>query len=284
MKKFLAALVVFVLLAVSVSVAAFFLLVDPAPLTRSEYLATLARITVFRHTGLVELDEREIKTLFRWSCTGKCHGADPVVTTRHTSREWKGIVERMRSANGASITGREEKVIVEYLLKNYGSNVPTILSPEANRFLKRYLWKSDFGESDLYVDVIYTPEAYFDIMGGAVEKERYGAEDHTVFMVYMNTHQGRLELYPLEDMAELKTPGGTLRPVEWNIIYASGDEHHIEGVLKFERIKDGSGEMELALYDLPGQKERLFSWVLPIPDYSTMSEELKRPRRSFDRR
>lgn len=280
MKRLLIALLVFVLLTVSAAVAAFFLLVNPAPLTRGEYLGALARITVFRHSSFVKLDEREIKTLFRWSCTGKCHGAEPIETTRHTSREWQSIIERMRFKNGAPITARQQKVLVEYLLKNYGSNVPTILSPEANRFLKRYLWKSDFGESDLYVDVIYTPEAYFDILGGALEKKRHGAGRYTVFMVYLNTHQDRLKHYPLDEMALLKTPSGELKPVDWKLIYVSGDDHHMEGVLKFETLGGGSGDMELVLSDLPGQKERRFYWTLPIPDIKSIRDELKRPRRS----
>lgn len=246
--------------------AAFMLLVRTAPLSRTEFVATYIELKAFKY-GIAELDENGRKTLYKWSCVAVCHGAEAIENTRHTSREWRTIVERMRTKNGASINRREEDEIVRYLEKNLGSNVPTILSPEANRFLKRYLWKSDFGESDLYVDIIYSPVEYFDIMGGILQGREYEAGEYLVFMVYLNTHQGQLEPWELEKLVTLRGADGTVHsPVDWRVVYESGDKHHLEGVLRFEKGSDaGSGFMEIALKDLPGQKERVFRWDLPVP-------------------
>lgn len=260
---------------VFLSAAAFMLLVDTAPLSKSEYLETWGRLAAFKYTGLIELEGDDIRTLYRWTCTGRCHGAEPIETSRHTSREWQSIIERMRVKNGASVNLREQELITAYLLKHFGSNVPTILSPEANTYLKRYLWKSDFGESDLYVDLIYSPVEYFNLMGEALAVKRYEADRNLVFMVYINTHQGKLQPFPLQDMAVLKAPSGeTIKPLDWKVLYESGDMHHIEGVLRFRQsfeLKDGA--MDVTLIDLPGQKERVFRWDLPIPRFDQVKAD-----------
>lgn len=268
MKKVIAAFLLTAGILLFLAFAAFMLIVRTAPLSRTEFLETFIRLKAFRH-GLAGLDENGRKTLYRWSCVGVCHGAEPIETSRHTSREWRAIVERMRAKNGASINTREEDEIVKYLEKNHGSNVPTILSPEANRFLKHYLWKSDFGESDLYVDIIYSPVEYFDLMGGVLQGREYEAGKYLVFMVYLNTHQGQLEPWALEKLVLLRDAKGSRQsPIDWRVIYESGDKHHLEGVLRFAKgMEAGDRFMELALYDLPGQKERVFRWDLPIPPF-----------------
>ncbi|MEE9614918.1 MAG: hypothetical protein V3W31_08240 [Thermodesulfobacteriota bacterium] len=283
MRVFLVAFGLFLAGAAFVAGVAFIFLVETAPLSKTEYLTTFARATAYGLTGRPELTEREVKTVYRWNCTGKCHGAEPVERSRHTAREWETIIQRMRTDNGADIGTREVELIAAYLKKNYGSNVPTVISREGGRYLKRHLWKSDFGESDLYVDVIYTPEEYFDLTGGGgADRERYEIDTKTVFVVYFNTHQNKLDPFPLEEMATLKTPGGgELRPLDWLVTYETGDNHHREGILRFEKVghtdsadpadMDGTeepgGTMELEMRDLPGQRLRVFSWELPIPAF-----------------
>ncbi len=275
MRKFLAALTVFAVVLFFVLAMVFLFLVDTAPLSRGEYLKTYFRTLSFKYTGRPELTDREVEILYRWSCTGVCHGAEPIETVRHTEREWRTIIERMMVRNGADINEREAEVIRTYLAAKFGSNVPTILSPEANRFLKRYLWKSDFGESDLYVDVIYTPPEYFDLMGGAAEARHYEVDDRMVFMVYFNTHQEKLTPFPLDKLATLRLADGReLKPLDWQVTYESGDKHHREGVLRFEKRGLPPGPMELVFRDLPGQKERVFYWELPIPEF-------RGPRKEF---
>src|SRR3989304_2779561 len=231
------ALLVFATLLLIMAITAFFLFIDTKPLNRFEYLNTMARITAFKFTGLPRLDDAETRFLYNNSCTRRCHSRDVVERAKHTPREWEDTVKRMRSVNNARLTDSEASAITKYLQKNYLSNVPTILSYEANRFLKQYLWRSDFGESDLYIDVIYTPVEYFNLMGGTSDAEKH-------------------------------KDSRTYEPTDWKVSYESGDLHHMEGVLRFKKVKNEKGFMELVLRDLPGQKERLFRWDLPVPEFN----------------
>ena len=267
MRPLVVTVLIFASILLVLASAAFFMFVDTRPMGRLEYLGLMGRITAFKFTGVPELDEAETRFLYNNSCTRRCHGRDVVERTKHTPREWEAVVNRMRLVNGARLTDKEAVTIMRYLQKNFSSNVPTILSDKANRFLKQYLWKSDFGESDLYIDVIYTPLEYFKLLGGAVEAEKYDVEDYAVFLVYLNTHQGRLKQFPMERLAVLKDKDGrSYEPFDWQVIYEGGDLHHREGVLRFKRVKDDKGFLELTLKDLPGQRERLFRWELPIPE------------------
>jgi len=266
-KQFLIALLLFISILAGLMGVAFFILIDPAPMGRWEYLYAMGRVTTFKYTGLVRLDEWEMRLLYENACVRRCHSKDVVERARHTAREWEGIVQKMRLVNKVRLTSPEIIAITRYLQKNYGSNVPTILSPSANHFLKQYLWRMDFGESDLYVDVIYTPLEYFKLMGSMVDVDRYEVDDHTVFLVYLNTHQERLSPFPMERLAVLRDDSNReYRPIDWKVTYESGDLHHREGVLIFQKIKGDKGFFELILRDLPGQRERVFRWELPIPE------------------
>ncbi|MBI5047826.1 MAG: hypothetical protein HZB54_02575 [Deltaproteobacteria bacterium] len=268
MRQLLVAVFVFTSLLFIVTIVAFFLLVDTRPMSRFEYLNVVARVTAFKFAGLTELDETEMKFLYNNSCTRKCHSKDVIERTKHTPREWENVVNRMRLVNGVRLADNEAVAITRYLQKKYLSNVPTILSNEANRFLKQYLWRSDFGESDLYVDVIYTPMEYFKIIGGISDAERHNVNEYEVFLVYLNTHQEKLPKPFMEKLAVLKDKDGkTYEPVDWKVSYESGDLHHMEGVLRFKKIKNDKGFMELILKDLPGQKERFFRWEMPVSEF-----------------
>ncbi|MBI5286050.1 MAG: hypothetical protein HY878_00470, partial [Deltaproteobacteria bacterium] len=227
MKQFFISLLAFVSILLAIAVITFLILIDPSPMGRWEYLYTMGRLETFRFTGWGRLDGRETRLLYENACIRRCHGREVVERSRHTAREWEMIVEKMRLVNKARLTRNEITTITRYLQKNYGSNVPTILSVEANRFLKQYLWRSDFGESDLYVDVIYAPLEYFRLMGGMADAERYRVDKHTVFLVYLNTHQEKLSPFPIERLAILKDASDRkYTPIEWKVTYESGDLHH----------------------------------------------------------
>jgi hypothetical protein len=262
-----------------VSVAAFFgflailafmlflILVDTTPMGKAEYLAQAGKISLFRYAGVGNLDDRELKLVYEGACTRRCHSRDVVERSAHTAREWEEIINRMRGINGAGLTKSEIRVITAYLAKRYGSNIPTILSPKGGKYLKKYLWRSDFGESDLYVDLIYTPLEYFKIVGGSSKVEGYGAGEYILLKVYLNTHQNKLDVYPLDELAVLKTDDDKkLKPVLWKVVYDSSDFHHREGLLVFDKAGRDAASMTVVLNDLPGQKERFFQWDLPIPE------------------
>lgn len=266
MKTLLLSLAIFIISSLILALAAFLFVIDTSPMGKMEFLAEKGKFALFRHTGYGTLDDGEIKRLYEGTCTRKCHGRDVIERTAHTAKEWKDIVDRMRVSNDASITDAEERTVTAYLAKRYGSNIPTILSAEGGRYLKKHLWRSDFGEEDLYVDIIYTPLQYFKVVGGSAIVEGYNADRYELFKVYINTHQGRLEPYPLEKLVTLITDqGGEYEPVIWKVIYESGDYHHREGLLVFKKTGKDVTALTLSVKDLPGQKERLFIWALPIP-------------------
>lgn len=267
MKAFLIATIIFIAFLATLTLAAFLILVDTSPVGKMEYLYEIGKLNVFRYTGLGSLNDAEIKMLYKNACTRKCHSRDVVERSAHNIREWEDIIRRMRSVNKARITESEAKVITAYLTKHYGSNIPTVLTAEGGKYLKKYLWRSDFGESDLYVDVIYTPVEYFNFVGGSSIVEGYRADGYTIFKVYINTHQNKLAPFLLEKLSLLKTSSGNeFRPILWKVIYESADYHHREGLLIFKKVDGNSTSMSLSLMDLPGQKERAFQWDLPIPE------------------
>lgn len=236
-------------------------------MSKWEFIYIKTRLALFRYTEVNTLKDGDDKFLYESSCARKCHSRDVVERTRHTAREWESVLQRMRFVNKADVRENEAVVIVKYLQKNFLSSTPTILSPEANKYLKQHLWKSDFGESDLYVDIIYTPIMYHTITGGGGETNGYNVKEYTVFLVYLNTHQNKLLPFEMEKLAVFRdNTGMEYKPVEWKVTYESGNLHHREGVLVFPKVKTDKGFIEIVLRDLPGQKERLFRWTLPIPE------------------
>ena len=132
---------------------------------KGEYLYTMGKLLLFRHSVVKEITSQESELLFKSTCDRKCHSFNVIERARHTRKEWTGIVRRMQEANGVMITKPEEQAaIVEYVTENYFSTRPTLLSPEDERFLKKH-WKADFGEGDLYIDVFYTTPEIARVLG-----------------------------------------------------------------------------------------------------------------------
>lgn len=269
MKTFFLSLVIFVVSAVLLVFAAYLFLVDTSPMGKMEYLAETGKFTIFRYTGYGDLDDHEIKRMYENGCTRKCHSRDVIERTVHTAKEWEDIVNRMRTVNNASVTDAEAAAVTAYLAKRYGSNIPTILSVEGGRYLKKYLWRSDFGEEDLYVDIIYSPVEYFKVIGGRSIVEGFSTKEYELFKVYINTHQNKLDKTPLDKLAILTTnEGKEYRPERWVIIYESGDSHHREALLVFKKIDESTSSFAIGIEGLPGRNVRLFDWEVPIPETS----------------
>lgn len=267
MRVFIITSAIFITFAAALAFAAFLILVDTTPMGKMEYLAKAGKLAIFRYTGVGRLSDSEAMLLYEDRCTRKCHSRDVIERSAHNAREWEGIIGRMSSVNKAGVTRNEARVITAYLTKRYGSNIPTILTPEGGKYLKKYLWRSDFGESDIYVDVIYTPVEYFNFIGGDSKVDGYRADKYMLFKVYINTHQNKLDTYPLDRFATLRS--GEYRgykPILWKVIYESGDNHHMEGLLVFDKIESEGASIEVSLKGIPGQKERVFQWDLPIPE------------------
>lgn len=251
----------------------FYLFIDTGNEGKIDYLTSGARLILYDQ-GLLEktaLTLREKKRLYRSTCTRKCHSADLIEKTPRTAMEWERIVHRMRTTerNGqlAGFSQREGGVIVEWLQRNYLSNLPTFLPEKTMRFLRRHLWKMDFGESDLYLDVIHLPHALRSLVPYLVLSQEVPTGEEELFVVYINTHTGVIPPWDLAKMALLTDAKGTSMPAKmWQQLYEDGQLHHRQGILRFPKLKNSEQPGTLTIsFRLPGLKERSFQWKLPIP-------------------
>ena len=272
MRIFFTSLALFALIAVAASLIGFFVLVEPGPRGRVDDLYTAGRLFFFR-SGLVDqLTAKEILRLYQSTCTKKCHSRDVIENRPRTAMEWEDIVTRMRSTDQAGkrvdISDREALVLTEYLQRNFLSNIPTILPERVMRFLKKYLWRMDFGESDLYLDVILLPQKNRNLVPYLVMERTPQRGDDTLFVIYINTHQGTIPPWDLSRMASLTDSEGTVyKANSWRVLYEDGQYHHRQGILTFPAPVNGemaAGTLEIAI-SLPNMRKRVFQWNLPIP-------------------
>ena len=133
------------------------------------------------------------------------------------------------------------------------------------RFVKRHLWKSDFGESDLYLDIIYIPRQQINLLPYMVASNEKPQKQGAVFIVYLNTHQGAIPPWNLVKMATLNNNNEAVQATNWTVIYEDGQYHHRQGLLIFPDIDEKTqSNMEVSIH-LPGMRKRVFQWQLPIP-------------------
>ncbi len=127
------------------------------PLEMMSAIYSEGKFLLFRQGLIEELTSAETTQLYKTTCTRKCHSSDVIENNPKTALEWEWIITRMKAPDRADINNRVATTISRYLQEHYLSNVPTIMPEKTMRFVKRYLWQSDFGESDLYLDIIYLP-------------------------------------------------------------------------------------------------------------------------------
>ncbi|OHC75608.1 MAG: hypothetical protein A3G18_00145 [Rhodospirillales bacterium RIFCSPLOWO2_12_FULL_58_28] len=267
MKSILLSFVIFMLLLGTVSVAGFIYVVEPGPEGRIGFLKATGRLLLYKYALIDSLKPREIRRLYESSCTRKCHGKAVIEDKPRTAMEWGQIVERMGAGDRADLAFNEKKTIIEHLQRNYLSNVPTILPDHTMRFLKKHLWRLDFGESDLYFDIIYMPLKHRRFMPYLALKAQPTNGDEAVFIVYVNTHTG---IIPSWDMSRITTitngEGRETKAVGWQILFEDVDKHHRQGILTFPEIGKEGDALTLTIKP-EGMKERIFQWTLPVPDY-----------------
>jgi hypothetical protein len=148
------------------------------------------------------------------------------------------------------------------------------LSSDIVQKMFKQLWKSDFGEGDVYIDVVYSTPEYFKATGALAHLERFKADEYFVFLINLTVHTGKLAPYRMDELAVMRDDKGReIKPVEgWEIIFETGDNHHREGIIRFPK-KDSSGKpvidkdtklFELIIKDVARIKQRVFKWELPI--------------------
>ncbi|HJM94263.1 MAG: hypothetical protein QGG19_14575 [Alphaproteobacteria bacterium] len=272
-------LTLFTLILAMVSFLAFVYLIEPGPGGRVQYLTTKAALLAHKYDLVDHLDPAQTRQLYLSTCTRQCHGKDVIELTPRTALEWEQIVTRMGKQEKASIGRTEAKTIIEYLQRNHLSNVPTILPEATMRFLKKRLWRLDFGESDLYFDIIYLPRGYRHLMPYLAFKSKPVDSDEALFIVYVNTHTGILPPWDLAKYTAIRIDGGEeAKAANWQVLYEDGQLHHRQGVLTFPDIDQGAGARAGSLEMLirpPAMRERIFHWRLPIPDAGLRSTKTK---------
>ena len=279
MRIFFTTLAFFALLSTTVALIGFILLVEPGSEGRSAYLGSSGRLYLYQYGLLDQLPSKDIRRLYESVCTRKCHSRDVIEKTPRTAMEWERIVTRMRTSEQAGkradISDREATTITEYLQRNFLSNVPTVLPEHVMRFLKKHLWRMDFGESDLYLDVILLPKKHRNLSPYLVMDRSPRKDAGTLFVMYVNTHQAILPPWDLARMATLtrhdknRADGHGVTTYEasaWEVLYEDGQLHHRQGILTFPRM-EGNGEPETLemTIRLPNMRKRVFQWSLPVP-------------------
>ncbi len=267
-RLFLLSAGLFLLVLGTLVLGSFVYLLEPGPEGRLRYLQTAGKLLLHRYSLIESLSPAETKRLYLSNCTRKCHSRDVIELTPRTAREWEWIVARMGVADRAELTEPEAKTIVEYLQLNYLSNVPTVLSEETMRFLKRHLWRMDFGENDLYFDIIYIPRVHRSLMPYLAFNSAPRISDEALFIVYVNTHSGVVPQWDLAQITTLTDDRGRERgAIGWEVLYEDGQQHHRQGILTFPGSEQESGSLEMTIHP-PGMRKRVFQWSLPIPAVS----------------
>jgi hypothetical protein len=254
------------------STAGFFILVEPGTGGRLNVITTQGKLFLFKHSIIKEITEQESQILYKSTCTRKCHSTDVIENKPRTAVEWEWVVARMNTPERANLSKQETSSITEYLQRHFLSNVPTILPERTMSFLKRHLWKSDFGEEDIYLDLIYIPSVHTALLpyltaGRPADTARGASEE--LFILYLNTHSGTVPPWDLADIAIMRdTNGNELHALSWEVIYDDGQLHHRQGLLSFPSIDtDEVAGIEIEI-DLPGMRKRFFLWDLPIPNFN----------------
>ena len=266
LKPLFISIAVFLLLCGTTLFFVFMYLTDQAPNDVINDFQYSGKLILYKYGMVEKLSSMEIKRLYQDSCTRRCHGKDVIEKKPRTAAEWESVVARMKAPDRAGIVDRYAEIITRYLQNNFLSNVPTVLPEKTMKFVKRYLWRSDFGESDLFLDIIYVPRERLSLLPYLGVRNPPPDPQAAIFVVYINTHQG---LVPPWDFAELATihdnNGHMQKANKWDVLYRDGQEHHNQGVLTFSNI-DISKTTNLEInMNLPGLGMRAFQWSLPIP-------------------
>lgn len=266
MKPLLISISLFLLLGATVIMLAFMYLTGQAPGAAINGLYREGKLFLYQRGMVAKLAPEEITRLYQSTCTRQCHGRDVIEKKPRTAAEWESVVARMSAPDRAGITDRHAETITRYLQNNFLSNVPTVIPEKTMKFVKQYLWRSDFGENDLFLDIIYVPREHLRLMPYLGVRNLPRDQQSALFIVFINTHQGTVPPWNLADMSSLRINNGSPQsPASWVVLYRDGQQHHNQGMLTFPAIETGQpAELEITMR-LAGLGTRTFQWNLPVP-------------------
>ena len=266
LKPVLVSLALFLALGGVLALFAFMYLADLRPADAIDSIRDKGTQALYRFRIVENLSAAETTRLYQQSCTRRCHGRDVIEKSPRTAAEWEAVVARMKVPDRADLDERLAEAIVRHLQNHFLSNVPTVLPATTMKFVKQHLWRSDFGENDLFLDVIYVPRAHASLMRYLGVRNPPQGQRGGLFVVYINTHQGRVPNWDLAEMTTLRVnQEAPLKASTWKVLYPDGQEHHHQGALTFPGFEsDQSAELEITMR-LAGLGTRSFRWQLPIP-------------------
>lgn len=246
--------------------AAFMHLTGQTPAALLENMHGEGRILLYEYGMADELSPAEVTRLYRGSCTRRCHGRDVIENHPRTAAEWESVVTRMKASDRADLNDRLAEAVTRHLQNHFLSNIPTVLPAGTMKFVRQHLWRSDFGDNDLFLDVIYVPREHLRLLRYLGVRNPPSGERHALFVVFMNTHRGVVPPWNLGETSTLRVAGGRRQKASaWEILYRDGQQHHKQGLLTFPGIDTGqAGELEVAV-QLSGLGTRTFQWRLPVP-------------------
>ncbi|MDO8261751.1 MAG: hypothetical protein Q7T21_00845 [Gallionella sp.] len=267
MKSLLVSITVFLMLSGAILFLVFMYLTDQTPEGVINDIYNTGKFSLYKYGMVEKLSASEIKRLYQDTCTKKCHGKDVIEKKPRTAAEWESVIARMKAPDRAGITDRHAETITRYLQSHFLSNVPTVLPEKTMKFVKRYLWRSDFGDDDLYLDVIYVPREHSSLLRYLGVRSTPLDQQAALFVVYINTHQGSVPPWNLAKLATLHDNNGhSQKAIGWDVLYQDGQRHHNQGTLTFPDIDTNKvTELEIKM-SLPGLVGvRTFQWSLPVP-------------------
>jgi len=265
-KSIFISIIVFLLLCGTILFAAFLYLTDQAPAEAINDIQRSGKLFLYKYGMVEKLSSSETARLYLNTCTRKCHGKDVIEKKPRTAAEWEYVMTRMKAPDRAAITDRHAEAITRHLQNNFLSNVPTVLPEKTMKFVKRHLWRSDFGESDLFLDIIYIPREHLSLLPYLGVRDTLPNQKAATFIVYINTHQGTVPPWNLAEMATLHDNSGySHNASSWKVLYRDGQHHHNQGVLMFPGMEIGTATSLEIRMNLPGLGTRTFQWNLPIP-------------------
>jgi hypothetical protein len=265
-KSIIISISAFLFLAVAATFLVFTFLfhIPPGEIINNAY--SHGKIFLYSHDLVDRLTAAETRQLYQNTCTRRCHSSDLIEKKPRTAFEWEAVVNRMKAPDRAAITDRAATAIRQYLANHFLSNLPTVIPDKTMKHVKRYLWRSDFGAGDLYLDIIYIPSSHISLFPYLVASNEPPTGPGAIFVIYLNTHQGVIPMWNIADMAILRRGGKAERKAtDWQIIYEDGQHHHRQGLLIFPELDESSPALLEVAIHLPGIMEKTFQWNMPVP-------------------
>lgn len=262
----LVSLALFLALCAGIALLAFMYLTDQAPADAIDSIHSEGKFALYRFRMIETLSPAEITQLYQRTCTRRCHGKDVIEKGPRTASEWEAVLARMKAPDRAALDDRLAEAITRHLQNHFLSNVPTVLPATTMKYVRQHLWRSDFGESDLFLDIIYVPLEHARLLRYLGVRNLPREQRNGLFVVYINTHQGRVPHWDLAEMSTIRINQGALqKAIAWEVLYQDGQQHHHQGMLTFPGFDVGQAtELEITM-QLAGLGTRTFQWKLPIP-------------------